>query len=64
MEILIQMLTASGEKHGFDKPLTISHLLNILKFAQKVEYKKAEEEDRLLDEAYMEILADQCGDRD
>lgn len=32
---IIQILEKSVEKHGADKPLTIGHLLNILKMADR-----------------------------
>jgi len=32
---LIEVLEASVEKHGPDKPVTLGHLLNLLKYAEK-----------------------------
>ncbi len=70
-DIFIQILNESGKKHGYEKPLTISHLLNITKLVSKISNKAAQKQqqeeerhERMLDEAYMEILADQCCDRD
>jgi hypothetical protein len=55
---LIAMLEYSIQKHGADKPVTLSHLLNIVKMAQKMSISQAEEYDRQLDQAYNETMAD------
>ena len=60
---LSKYLRISIEKNG-DKPLTLSHLANIIDLLERNETRRQEKNDRDLDEAYMQILADQCGDRD
>ena len=44
MKHLINILETSVKLNGGDKPLTISHLLNICKLAQKLEHKGQEQE--------------------
>lgn len=39
IEKLIQLLEVSVKKHGADKPLTIGHLLNLLKKVKSVDVK-------------------------
>ena len=63
MEQLILILEKSIEKNG-TQPLTNTWLLNMLKLAERNQNQIIEHHDRLLDEAYMEILAGQCCDRD
>jgi len=55
---LIAVLEKSIEKHGPDKPLTLSHLLNLVKLAQKTAIDAAEENDHFLDQAYNETMMD------
>lgn len=55
---LIAVLEKSIEKHGAEKPLTLSHFLNLVKLAQKMAIEAAEKNDRFLDEAYNETMAD------
>lgn len=37
---IIKILEKSIEKHGADKPVTLGHLLGIIKLAQKIEDQK------------------------
>jgi len=60
---LADILEKSIEKHG-DQPLTVSHLLNIVKLCIRLENASRYKMDKALDEAMMEMYADQCGDRD
>jgi hypothetical protein len=60
---LIDVLEASIKKNG-NQPLTTQHLLNILKYAAKSISKDEEEHEKIMDEALMEIYADQCCDRE
>lgn len=55
---LIYVLEKSIEKHGAEKPLTLSHFLNLVKLAQKTAIDAAEQNDRLLDQAYSEVMMD------
>jgi len=61
---LVRVLTISVEKNGADKPLTIGHLLNIIKLADKFEFLESEAEEEMHDKILSEIYTDQCGDRD
>jgi len=45
-EVLIEVLEESLKKNG-DKPITISHLLNIMKMTEKVVMKRAAMDDRM-----------------
>ena len=45
-EVLIEILEESLKKNG-DKPITISHLLNIMKMTEKVVMKRAAMDDRM-----------------
>ncbi len=60
---LIEVLERSVKKNGPDKPLTIGHLLNLLKMAKREEERKQEERDQMLDMVYAEMQVDECGDR-
>lgn len=60
---LIQVLSNSIKKNG-NQPLTTQHLLNILNYSVRSVEAEQEKIDKELDEAYMQILADECGDRD
>ena len=46
LEVLIDILEESLKKNG-DKPITISHLLNIMKMTEKVVMKRAAMDDRM-----------------
>lgn len=61
--LLAEILEKGIEKNG-NKPLTTLHLLNIVKLCIKIEGQRCYKNEKLMDEAYMEIYADQCGDRD
>jgi len=61
--ILAEILEKGIEKNG-NKPLTTLHLLNIVKLCIKIEEKRCYKSEKLIEEAYMEIYADQYGDRD
>jgi hypothetical protein len=63
METIIEILEKSVAKHGVI-PLTNSHLLNIIKLANKIDDNKTSKMEQRMDEALMEIYADQCCDRD
>ena len=63
MEALKQVLIASIQKNG-NQVLTLQHLVNMINYAQKCEDRRISRIENELDEAYMEICADQCGDRD
>ena len=45
LEKLIEILEASVIKHGGGQPLTLSHLLNIVKKAQRELEQEADDED-------------------
>jgi hypothetical protein len=45
-EVLIEVLEESLRKNG-DKPITISHLLNIMKMTERVVLKRAAMDDRM-----------------
>ena len=45
-EVLIEVLEESLKKNG-DKPITISHLLNIMKMTERVVMKRAAMDDRM-----------------
>ena len=45
-EVLIEVLEESLKKNG-DKPITISHLLNIMKMTERVVLKRAAMDDRM-----------------
>lgn len=45
-EVLIEVLEESLKKNG-DKPITISHLLNIMKITERVVLKRAAIDDRM-----------------
>lgn len=62
--ILIRVLMVSVGKNGADKPVTLGHLLNIIRLAKKIERQQADDADEAMDEALMQIYTDQCGDRD
>lgn len=62
-DVFIKILSQSGKKYGFDKVLTISHLLNIAKLVSKTVDDNEEKRQQILDEAYMEYYASECGDR-
>lgn len=55
---LITVLEKSIEKHGPDKPLTLSHFLGLVKLAQKKAIEHSEREDKFLDDTYNEVMAD------
>ena len=42
MNTLIEVLEESAKRNGPDKVLTVGHLLNILKLAERIEEKKGE----------------------
>jgi|SanBayMetagenome_1026888.scaffolds.fasta_scaffold85367_2 ABC-type uncharacterized transport system ATPase subunit len=46
LEVLIDILEESLKKNG-DKPITISHLLNIMKMTERVALKRAAMDDRM-----------------
>lgn len=52
MEILINVLELSVSKHGAETPLTLGHLLNIMKMAQRFEADKEELDHLNEQEAY------------
>lgn len=62
-DVFIQILSKSGNKYGFDKVLTISHLLNIAKLASKIVDDREIQIQQDLDEALMQCYANECGDR-
>ena len=45
-EVLIEVLEESLKKNG-DKPITISHLLNIMKMTERVVLKRTAMDDRM-----------------
>lgn len=45
IRILISVLKVSVKNNGFDKPLTLGHLLNILQLVKKYEYRIEELEE-------------------
>lgn len=63
MEELIRVLEQSIAKQG-SVTLSTSHLLNILKMAQRNEEAHAKFNQENLDIIENEIALDQCGDRD
>jgi len=56
-DYLIAILTKSLEKNG-NQPLTISHLLNIVKLAKKTKTVQEQEEEDILEQAYTETFND------
>jgi predicted Zn-dependent protease len=58
MKELIKILETAQSKHGGTSPLTIGHLLNICKLAEKVKNQNAENKEiykeRILDEVLIE----------
>lgn len=55
-DIVVQILEKSILKHGEEKVLTLSHLLNIFKLADRIETANEEEEERLGEEAMTEFF--------
>jgi hypothetical protein len=45
IQILIEVLEHSVKKNGADKPVTLGHLLNLLRLADKIEEKEDAEAD-------------------
>lgn len=58
-DYLITVLERSIEKHGPDKPLTLSHLLNIVKMARDIKQMKDDDNAAFLDEVRNEVFQDQ-----
>jgi len=44
IQILIEVLEHSVKKNGADKPVTLGHLLNLVRLADKIEEKEADED--------------------
>jgi hypothetical protein len=42
IQILIEVLEHSVKKNGADKPVTLGHLLNLVRLADKIEEKEAD----------------------
>jgi hypothetical protein len=45
IQILIEVLEHSVKKNGADKPVTLGHLLNLVRLADKIEQKEADKND-------------------
>jgi len=58
-DYLIAVLERSIEKNGPDKPLTLSHLLNIVKMARDIKAMKDDDIGNVLDEIREEVFQDQ-----
>jgi hypothetical protein len=58
-DYLIEVLQKSIEKHGPDKPITLSHLLNIIKMAREIKAMKDDDAESFLDEIRNEVFQDQ-----
>lgn len=58
-DYLIAVLERSIEKNGPDKPLTLSHLLNIVKMARDIKQMKDDDNGAFLDEVRNEVFQDQ-----
>ncbi len=56
MNELIRILEAAKQKHGGDHPLTIGHLLNICKQAEKLKQTRAELEAESESRQHWEIM--------
>lgn len=63
-ETLLKILDKSIEKNGADKPVTLSHLKNIVKLSIKLDKQCSEATERLLSEAQIEAENEDWGDRD
>lgn len=50
MNELIKVLEASVLKYGEDNQLTLGHMLNLLKYAERSRLKSVEQEEQRLDE--------------
>lgn len=65
MKELIAILEQSVKKNGANKPLTVGHLLNIVKLANKTKAKKQKKQESFLEEVEQESYfeAENFGDR-
>lgn len=68
MSILIEVLEESVRRHGAKTPVTLGHLLNIVKLAGRIRAKRkkaaAEYEEKLHREFLEEIQGTPCGKTD
>ena len=64
-EIFIKILETSAKRNGKDKSLTVGHLLNIARMAQK-EHQRIEDDDSKTisshEDNYWDTVARNCGD--
>jgi hypothetical protein len=58
MNEILQILEASLKKHG-DKPITVSHLKNIIKMAKRSQERQEQE----IEQNFNEVHGDLFGDR-
>ena len=55
---LIKILEISQKKNGADFPLTVGHLLNIIKMTQRVTAARLAKEEKIETEAHNQFMAD------
>lgn len=58
-DYLIAVLERSIEKNGPDKPLTLLHLLNIVKMAKEIKVMKDDDNEAFLDQVRNEVFQDE-----
>ena len=58
-DYLISVLEHSIQKHGPDKPLTLSHLLGIVKMARDIKEMQDDDAEAFLEQVRNEVFQDQ-----